>query len=168
MDGGSALLQGRDQWRAGIAVEFLSHCEVVEQGLIFGAVTGAARPGLCRYDQVAPLVGTRAGPREELIDTVILNLCFLCHRALPLACIGWSRSWSRRSNGGLIQIKPPVSLLFAQSGSNLRVARNAARQSREMSRGYRGSTLGPGRSHTRPSPHRHRMPPGSSRKPWGV
>ena len=46
-------------------MKLLGHREIVEQGFVFGAATGAARPGLCRFDQIAPFVGPRPGPEKN-------------------------------------------------------------------------------------------------------
>ena len=56
------------------------------------ALPGAIRPGFRCVHQEAPVIRSRAGSGEKLIDTVVLNLLLGRHRSLPLACIGRSKA----------------------------------------------------------------------------
>jgi hypothetical protein len=84
---GRIFLQGCHQAKAGISVKFLRHFELSEQGIEFVAITRAVGPGLRSVHQKAPMVGSRTGSGEELVDPVVLNLFFLRHRPLPRARI---------------------------------------------------------------------------------
>ena len=52
------------------------------------AFAGAVGPGFRDIHQGAPVIGSRAGSRVELIDPVVLTFLFRSHRSLPLACVG--------------------------------------------------------------------------------
>ena len=86
--GGRSFLQGCHQAKAGISVKFLRHFELSEQVIEFVAIARAVGPGLRGIHQKAPMVGSRTGSREELVDPLILALFFLRHRSLPRARVG--------------------------------------------------------------------------------
>jgi hypothetical protein len=89
--GSCALLQRRHQLQAGIAMELLGHRQIVQQGLVSGAVACARRPCPGRVDQVTPVVGAGARPRQELIDAMRCGLCVLGHVFSPASFEGvWS------------------------------------------------------------------------------
>jgi hypothetical protein len=87
---GRGLLQGGHQARTGVTVKFFRDLDLGEQGVKLVAIPGAAGPGIRGVQQEAPVIGSRAGSGEKLIDPVVLNLFFVGHRFLPLVCVGRS------------------------------------------------------------------------------
>ena len=69
---------------------FFGYLDLGEQGVELVAFPGAVGPGFRGIHQEAPVIGSRAGSRVELIDPVVLNFLFGSHRSLPLACVGGS------------------------------------------------------------------------------
>ena len=69
-------------------MKFFGDFDLGEQGVELVAFSRAIGPGFRGVHQEAPVIGSRAGSRVELIDPVVLNFLFGGHRSLPLACVG--------------------------------------------------------------------------------